>query len=170
VYSKTTCASSDAPLDNSEQLLNIENPNVYCTRNGSASHLPISCETCGETFPGLEELKTHANKLYFDGIGSLSHYPFHCAIEGCTSKAAPKQINAHFNVNHPYIKYRCAECSIGCNSLYELDRHGEEMMHAAYLCRYPECGSESTRSGDLRRHQLIHKENVPRFPCPHCRK
>jgi hypothetical protein len=43
-------------------------------------------------------------------------------------------------------------------------------MHAAYVCGYPECGSQSARLGDLIRHQLSHKSVVSRHPCPHCRK
>jgi hypothetical protein len=51
-----------------------------------------------------------------------------------------------------------------------LDQHGERTMHGAYVCHYPDCGSESSRMADLNRHQLTHKKHVPLYPCLHCRK
>jgi hypothetical protein len=43
-------------------------------------------------------------------------------------------------------------------------------MHEAYTCRFPGCSSGAARLQDLLRHQLTHKVNVIRHPCPHCRR
>jgi len=168
IYTKTTCASCDAPLDNSEQLLNIEDANLYCSRNSSTNHLPVSCGECNKKFPSLRELKTHLSE---SPCSYEAKQPFRCAVQGCTTTKiyVPNIIN-HFKWHHPEVKYSCAQCGSGFYSQKNLDQHGEATMHAAYKCRYPECASESTRIGDLHRHQLKHKRIVPRHPCPHCRK
>jgi len=166
VYSRTTCASCNAPLDTSEQLFNIENTDVYCTQNRDVHHLPVSCGKCNRKFPNLKELRAHANQCQDDDY----HYPFSCAVPGCTLDVKPYLINSHFLEHHPHIEFICVQCNVGFADQEALDRHGKEKMHAAYKCRYPECGSDATRMADLYRHQLKHKKVVRRYPCPHCRK
>ena len=61
-------------------------------------------------------------------------------------KSRPFEIAAHFRDQHPNEQYRCAQCNLGFNTHNDLDEHGGQTMHAAYRCRYPECGSECTRS------------------------
>jgi len=165
VYIKNTCASCNAPLDNSEELLNIEDANLYCSRNSSANHLPVSCGKCDEKFPSLKQLKQH-----IAGVHYWANITFRCAVQGCTTRFTIHSVNDHFENHHPEVKYRCAQCHSDFERQKNLDQHGEETMHAAYKCRYPGCASESTRIGDLHRHQLKHKQKVPRHPCPHCRK
>jgi general transcription factor IIIA len=162
IYVATTCASCNAPLDNSEQLLGIENPEVYCSQTRNLNHLPVSCASCSKRFTGLKALKAHANCFH--------HSSFCCGIEGCAMMLVPYGVGWHFKYKHHDIKYHCAECGASFDNQAILDRHGEETMHAAYVCRFPECGSESTRIGDLHRHQLKHKRIVLRHSCPHCRK
>lgn len=172
----TTCASCNAPLDLSEQLSNIENANLYCTRSKSPDHLPIACQHCGEKFPHLNALKNHIEKLIFTPATKNQaaswgyHASFRCAIEECPVPVVRDNAHKHFKDFHR-VQYPCAECGALFRSLNRLDRHGDETCHAAYVCRYPECGAECTRVAELNRHQLTHKTiNVARYPCPHCRK
>jgi general transcription factor IIIA len=165
IYINTTCASCNAPLDNSEQLLNIEDANLYCSRNSSANHLSVSCEKCNKKYPSLRELKLHTTESHYLVKGT-----FRCAVQGCAKFFFYNTVNDHFQRYHPNIKYYCAQCGTGFDTEADLDRHGEGTMHAPYKCRYPGCASEPTRIGDLHRHQLKHKKIVPRHPCPHCRK
>lgn len=165
IYINTTCASCNAPLDNSEQMLNIEDANLYCSRNRNANHLALSCGKCDQRFPDLRQLKFHVSVWHY------YVYPtFRCAVPGCTGSFAISRVGDHFREDHPTIKYRCAQCNSAFDSQNDLDYHGDRAMHAAYKCRYPGCASESARIGDLHRHQLKHKKIVPRHPCPHCRK
>jgi general transcription factor IIIA len=160
----TKCATCDAPLDNSEQLSNIENPEVYCTQNREADHLPVGCLECDRKYPSLKAFKSDFHANY------SPHYSFRCAISECFARINPYQVASHFRQHHPNEQYRCAQCNLGFDFQSELDRHGDETMHAAYICRYPECGSECTRIAELHRHQLIHKSTAPRHACLHCRK
>jgi DNA-directed RNA polymerase subunit RPC12/RpoP len=168
----TKCATCEAPLYNSGPLSNIGNPELYCTQNREADHLPVACIECGKKFPDLQELRNHANAMFVDSIHKycVYHYSFCCAILECSAKIRPYDIHDHFRRRHPEVQYPCAQCGVGYSSLSELDQHGDDTMHAAYLCRYPECGSECTRIAELHRHQLIHKSKAPRHACPHCRK
>jgi Zinc finger, C2H2 type len=172
----TKCATCDAPLDTSEQLANIENPNVYCTLNRSADHLSVACVDCDQKFPDLQRLKSHASKLIWHDKATFAdyhwrfHYSFRCTIEECSAKLAPPEARPHFKAKHPNVQYLCAQCGFGCSSLKELDLHGEQTMHTPYTCGFLDCGAECTRSSDLNRHQLTHKSIVPRHACPHCRK
>lgn len=162
VYMNSQCATCDAPLDNSEQVFGFEDPEVYCTRNREAGHLPICCLGCNKKYPSLKALRNnfHANW----------HYSFRCAVPECSAEVRVGDIAAHFRDQHPNEQYRCAQCNTGFESHNELDQHGAESMHAAYRCRYPECGSECTRIADLKRHQLTHRSILQRHACPHCRK
>ncbi|KAE9379950.1 hypothetical protein N431DRAFT_122026 [Stipitochalara longipes BDJ] len=171
-YMYTTCATCQAPLDNSEQLSNIENPEVYCTRTKAMDHLPISCMACDGKYRGMKELIDHASYTHFRrDLGLFEfHYSFRCAIQDCSMKVLPHRVNRHFQICHPDLQYRCAQCGIGCGSLKDLDKHGDQTMHAAYICRYPDCGTECTRIAELIRHQLAHRSTVPRYACLHCRK
>lgn len=162
LYTRETCATCDAPLDAAEQLFNFCGViNIYCTRSKAASHLPLVCdlEGCGLKFRTLHDLKRH--------VGITSHKSLCCAIPGCDQRVNVQ--GYHHLLDHGPMKYSCAQCGEVFDVKYSLDFHGEYTMHAAYVCKYPDCGSESTRIADLHRHQLAHKVNVPRHPCPHCR-
>jgi general transcription factor IIIA len=166
VYLNSQCATCKAPLDNSEQVFGFEDPEVYCTRNREAGHLPVGCLECDAKYPSLNALRNNYHTYY------TGHYSFRCGIPGCSVKVDPNpfQVLAHFRNKHPNEQYRCAQCNLGFTSHNGLDQHGCETMHAAYRCRYPECGSESTRIADLKRHQLTHRSILKRHACPHCRK
>lgn len=164
LYPESTCASCNAPLDTSEESFNPISPNVYCTRNRSPDHFSLRCvdETCHRKFQSLADLKIHFKSLW--------HASFNCAVPGCGVPLRRWQTKNHFLYKHKDVKYRCAQCGTGFDTIRELDGHGKDTMHSAYVCRYPECGSESTRSGEMNRHHLSHSQSVPRHPCPHCRK
>ena len=140
-------------------------PNVYCTRNRSPDHLSLRCvhETCGRKFQSLAHLKKHFKTSWF-------HMSFNCAIPGCGARLSWLRASCHFPAVHKDVKYFCAQCGTGFDTIRQLDGHGKDTMHSTYVCRYPECGSESTRSGEMNRHHLSHSQSVPRHPCPHCRK
>jgi len=165
LYPESTCASCSAPLDTSELLFNPISPNVYCTRNRSPGHLSLRCvdKSCGMKFQSLAGLKKHFKSNW-------RHVSFNCAIPGCGVSLKVYQTQSHFFTVHKEVKYHCAQCGTGFDTIPQLDRHGKDTMHSAYVCRYPECGSESTRSGEMNRHHLSHRQSVPRHPCPHCRK
>jgi general transcription factor IIIA len=164
-YLKTTCASCDAPLNNLEQVLNIKHPRIFCTRNQAADHLPLICDHpgCGLKFRDLEGLESHNYEF-------PSHLPLFCAIKGCGMRLQASWTFEHRREFHEGIQFRCAQCGLGFDDQESLDTHGSDAMHAAYVCEYPDCGSESIRIGDLNRHQLAHRNNVRRHPCPHCRR
>jgi general transcription factor IIIA len=164
VYLNSQCATCNAPLDNSEQVFGFEDPEVYCTLNREAGHLPVGCSECNERFPSLRDFKNSNHRSW------EAHYSFRCAVPDCSVELSPREITAHFQKEHPDEQYRCAQCNLGFNTHIELDYHGGATMHAAYRCRYPECGSESTRIADLKRHQLTHRSTLQRHACPHCRK
>jgi general transcription factor IIIA len=165
LYPESTCASCNAPLDTSELLFNPISPNLYCTRNRSPDHLSLRCvyETCGQKFRSLANLKEHFRT-------SWAHASFNCAIPGCGESLIRWDASRHFSARHKDVKYHCAQCGTGFDTIHQLDGHGKDTMHSAYVCGYPECGSESTRSGEMNRHHLGHRQSVPRHPCPHCRK
>jgi hypothetical protein len=158
------CATCNAPLDNSEQIFGFEDPEVYCTRNREAGHLPVGCSDCDNKYPSLKTLKDSDHANYF------GHYSFRCAVPDCPAKITPREAATHYGDRHPNEQYRCAQCNLGFKFYNDLDWHGSQTMHAAYRCRYPECGSESTRIADLKRHQLTHRSILKRHACPHCRK
>jgi general transcription factor IIIA len=158
IYPDTTCATCQVPLDTSERLLNIVHPDLLCTRD--KSHLSTVCHWCGKRFIGLKKLKQH----------STWHPILQCIVPGCEERLSPWEVAYHFQLLHPEIKWRCSQCGLQADSQSQLDEHGERTMHGAYVCQYPDCGSESSRMGDLNRHQLTHKKDVPRYRCHHCRK
>jgi DNA-directed RNA polymerase subunit RPC12/RpoP len=159
-YPDSACVTCGAPLDISEQLLNIENPDTRCTHD--SSHLSVKCgETyCGETYSGLAEMRKFC----------WWHRNIRCSVPGCKQRLKIEEITPHYQSYHPEIKYRCSQCGLQFSSQNQLDQHGEQTMHTAYVCHYPDCGSESSRIGDLHRHQLTHQKDVLRYPCRHCRK
>jgi len=165
LYPESTCASCNAPLDTSEELFNPISPNVYCTRDRSPGHFSLRCVygTCGQKFQSLANLKKHFRE-------SSWHASLKCAVPGCGVLLDHWDAKHHFVDKHKDVKYCCAQCGTGFDTVRQLDGHGKDTMHSAYVCRYPECGSESTRSGEMNRHHLSHKQSVPRHPCPHCRK
>lgn len=156
------CATCDAPLDTSEQVFGFENPEVYCTRNRDAGHLPVGCLGCDAKYPSLKVFN-HTHHAHYSG-----HESFRCAVPDCSYKGG--DFAAHYRDRHPNEQYRCAQCNLGFDFHIDLDLHGGETMHAAYRCLYPECGSECTRIADLKRHQLTHRSILQRHACPHCRK
>jgi general transcription factor IIIA len=158
VYPGSTCATCQAPLDTSEQLLNIVDPDLRCTRD--RSHLSIECAYCKKHFVGPKQLREHSGW----------HPTLQCIIQGCEKRLHHLDVSKHFRRDHPEIKHQCSQCGLQFDYQSQLDQHGEQTMHAAYVCHYPDCGSESCRMGDLNRHQLIHKKDVLRYPCRHCRK
>jgi general transcription factor IIIA len=162
VYLNSKCATCDAPLDNSEQVLGFEDPEVYCTRTREAGHLPVGCSTCSRKYPSLKALK--------ESYCGRCHWSLRCAVPDCSVELSPREITAHFQKEHPDEQYRCAQCNVGFKSHNDLDEHGGKTMHAAYRCCYPECGSECTRVAELKRHQLTHQSILQRHACPHCRK
>jgi general transcription factor IIIA len=164
LYLNSQCATCDAPLDNSEQVLGFEDPEVYCTSNREAGHLSVGCLECNEKFPSLRDFKNSIHGPW------ESHHSFRCAVPDCSAKVHPWQITAHYRDRHPNEQYRCAQCTLEFKTHNELDQHGGETMHAAYRCCYPECGSECTTIANLKRHQLTHRSILQRYACPHCRK
>ena len=165
LYPESTCASCNAPLDTSEELFNPISPNVYCTMNRSPDHLSLRC--VGETL--WQEISISGKAQGYIAI-ILGTQSFNCAIPGCGVPLRTWQTKNHFLTEHKDVKYHCAQCGTGFDTIRQLDGHGKDTMHSAYVCRYPECGSESTRSGEMNRHHLSHKQSIPRHPCPHCRK
>jgi len=138
--------------------MNLVDLDLRCTRD--RSHICVGCAECKKYFVGSKQLKQH----------STSHLMLQCAVPGCVTRLSLLEITPHFQSCHSEIKTRCAQCGLQFSGHFQLDQHGEQTMHAAYVCHYPDCGSESSRIGDLHRHQLAHKKDVPRYPCLHCRK
>jgi len=166
VYPKSTCASCDASLNCPDKSLDVLD--LYCTQSRTADHLPIACQQCGNKFPDIEALKGHCISAW--------HKCFKCAVSGCNHKVVPGSQStwggesSHFASYHPEIKYGCAQCGSRYDTHDLLAEHALQSIHTAYICRFPECGSGATRLTDLLRHQLTHRVNVPRHPCPHCRR
>ena len=142
-------------------MLNIKNYDLYCTRTRAADHLPLIC-TCGFKCRDLKELVDH-------NFGR-NHKPFRCAILGCGILLNDSDVFWHYEQCHGNLKYYCAQCGLGFEQHSLLEYHASDSLHVAYVCEYPDCGSEFARIHDLNRHQLTHKIRVPRHPCPHCRK
>lgn len=164
-YLKTTCATCEAPLDITEQSLNIERPNLYCSQTRSADHPPLICQEpgCGKKFVTLQDLRNHFTDWGF-------HNCLNCNIPGCGELLHRWDVNYHYQKVHADAKIYCAQCGTGFSFAAQLDSHAGEANHLAYTCRVPDCNSEFTRIGELNRHQLVHQPDVPRHPCPHCRK
>ncbi len=143
--------------------MGLVNPSLHCSQNPSADHLSLECHeiSCLRKFANLEELQEHSSYSW--------HRTFSCVFPGCKSSLVYSDVSSHFRFLH-HKSFRCAQCGAGFDFQYQLDNHGTNGMHAAYVCGYPECGSQSARLGDLIRHQLSHKSVVSRHPCPHCRK
>ncbi|KAN0119341.1 hypothetical protein V8E51_001549 [Hyaloscypha variabilis] len=165
LYPESTCASCDAPLDTSELSSNQINPEIYCTSNKASDHLSLRCVDirCGKKFHSLTELRKHFKERW-------THNSFNCAVPGCGTPLPQRLVNNHFMRDHQDFKYLCAQCGTGFDTISQLDDHGQETMHSAYVCRYPECTSEATRSAEMSRHHLTHRKSTPRHACPHCRK
>ncbi|KAF4611365.1 hypothetical protein G7Y89_g15648 [Cudoniella acicularis] len=159
IYLRTTCATCDAPLtsENSDS-------DLFCSRSKARDHLPLICEEwfCGFKFRSLTELIHHSRVTNCKSL--------YCAVPTCHEPLNSSDILHHFRNNHAEIRYSCAECQENFEDQQQLEIHTSSTMHAAYVCQFPDCGSESTRYSDLLRHQLTHKTNVPRYPCTHCRK
>ncbi|KAH9224628.1 hypothetical protein DL95DRAFT_473217, partial [Leptodontidium sp. 2 PMI_412] len=164
-YLKITCATCEAPLDITEQLLNIERPNLYCSQNRSADHLPLLCQVpdCGKKFATLSDLRMHFDYYVW-------HKCLNCNFPGCGELLNSGGVHEHYKMVHADAMIYCAQCGTGFSSAAQLDSHAGEANHLAYTCRVPDCNSEFTRIGELNRHQLVHQPDVPRHPCPHCRK
>ena len=167
IYPGEICATCDSPLDTSEQLLNFRTFNIYCTRSRATGHLPLRCDHdgCGMKFQTFSELARHSY--------ATDHKSLRCPAPYCGQRVNDCHYIIRTGVDHNRMhirKYGCAQCGLMFDWQPDLDRHGSATMHAAYTCKYPDCGSESTRMADLLRHQLSHKADVPRYPCPHCRK
>ena len=145
-------------------MLNIKDYDLYCTRSRARDHLPLECAQpfCGLKFRDLKELKNHCHMSM--------HGTFCCAVLGCDEPLLDYEVYWHFERHHGNLQYYCAQCGSGFKRLSMLDRHASQSLHVAYVCEYPDCGSESARICDLNRHLLTHKINVPRHPCPHCRR
>lgn len=161
-YPGHTCATCDGPLDLSEQHLNILNANIHCSQNKSAGHLPLKCfsqHKCGRKFATISEL--------------LSHYSWHgtlsCTFPGCNEILSSGGFSRHYFKKHPK-NFQCAQCGQAFDFQTELDSHGTGKMHAAYVCGFPDCGSQSARMTELIRHQKVHQSVVTRYPCTYCRK
>jgi len=161
IYKETKCATCEAPLDDLEELLNFQSPELYCTRVRAADHPAVAC-SCGEKFQGLKELRSHSLRKF--------HRPMVCAVPLCGRSPFTGNEVWHFRQHHSDIKCQCNQCGVRFTSKNGLDWHGTHSMHAAYSCNYPSCGSEFSRVDDLVRHELRHKKNAPRHPCPHCRR
>ncbi|KAH7336261.1 hypothetical protein BKA65DRAFT_506006 [Rhexocercosporidium sp. MPI-PUGE-AT-0058] len=169
VYPKTTCATCEAPLDVTEQSLNIELPNLYCSQTRSTDHLPLLCQgpRCGEKFATLQDLKIHFHTYH---PNTQYHTSFNCSFPECGQPLRMWQVQYHFQTFHADARIYCSQCGIAFVSAAQLDTHASEAHHAAYVCRFSDCDSEFTRVGELNRHQLVHQSSAPRHSCPHCRK
>ncbi|RAL65918.1 hypothetical protein DID88_005580 [Monilinia fructigena] len=163
IYSKTVCATCSSPLDTSELLLYIKDPEIFCSKSKGPSHLPLSCvPNCGLKYRNIKDLRRHCT--------ATDHKALHCPVPDCiVSYNYPVDSKTHVRYAHHNEKFACHQCGDLFENMTQLDSHGTLEGHFAYLCLYPDCGSMAGRIGDLIRHQACHKSNVARHPCPHCR-
>jgi hypothetical protein len=161
-YLRSTCATCDAPLDTSELVLHLENPQLLCTRSQASDHLPLYClhTGCGVKFKDLDALRQHS---------SISgHASVQCGVPGCITSLCTSAVEDHYIVVHSdNILYHCAQCNEGFETAKDLSNHGDGHS-GAFVCEYPGCDSAATTIWDLRRHELKHRKNVQGYPCPRC--
>ncbi|ESZ92402.1 hypothetical protein SBOR_7210 [Sclerotinia borealis F-4128] len=166
IYPITTCATCSSPLDVSELSLYIQDPNVFCSGSKAPNHLPLSCILeCGLRFKTIKNLKEHCI--------ATGHEAFQYSDPDCLGG---RHCAYHTRRFHPgnYSGYSdkifaCHQCGDGFMNTGQLDQHGRNSGHSAYLCHYPDCVTTTGRIDDLIRHQSCHKSKVPRHPCLHCR-
>lgn len=75
----------------------------------------------------------------------------------------------HTRNSHPELRV-CHQCNVRFSSVESLNQHGLDTHHAAFKCSCSGCVATFTRLDVYRRHLLQHKDNIARFPCPHCPK
>lgn len=121
--------------------------------------------------PMWNENSSSSNGLLDHSLKWVSHKSFYCVVPGCDVQLSPYplEILSHFELMHENVKpNHCTQCYYTFDTWIDLCKHASETHHDAYICFYSRCGFAFRRSGDLTRHQLTHKENVRRYPCPHC--
>lgn len=163
-YPKSTCATCEAPLDVRELALYLENPQLHCTRSKAPDHLPLRClqKDCTLKFADLLALKDHSK--------ISAHASVLCGVPGCATALCTLNVRDHYHTHHKGLEYRCAECNEGYPSQNHLSNHGSTNEHNAFTCEYSGCDAVSRTINDIRRHELKHRKNVPRYPCTRCQR
>ncbi|OCK85647.1 hypothetical protein K432DRAFT_12074 [Lepidopterella palustris CBS 459.81] len=93
-----------------------------------------------------------------------------CNVPLCTDTFSfPSDLSLHRRQKHPKL-YSCAQCKVNFSSFEQLNYHAGHTGHTPYVCDAMDCGSTFSRFDTYERHQLSHKLDVKRWPCPHCNK
>jgi hypothetical protein len=165
-YLRSTCATCEAPLDVSELVLHIESPQLWCTRSKAPDHLPLYClhTGCCLKFRDLDTLRQHSELS--------THISVQCGIPGCITSLRMSDVTDHYDATHSDLEYHCALCKQGFKSVNDLSSHCARRCarqhYESFACEYPGCDSTAITIWDLRRHELKHRKNVQRYPCPRC--
>lgn len=98
------------------------------------------------------------------------HLAFACPIAFCSFRYENSAGLLH-HLNNDHVELRtCHQCGEVFWCREALSGHAASTGHAAYACEEVGCEATCSRYDVYVRHKALHREDVPRFPCPHYKR